>query len=341
MVVVYHPPPKARVCMCHPFIRAGLAAGIYIVVCILYIVISSHWAATSADTLEEYKAIELMKGIAFVTITGIIFFGISYIKWRLIQKQEHTIALQEKHLLQSERKMVATMFASVLAHDVNNVLMVLYCLLEELKVQETDDESFTSTREGLEHGIDHLSHLAKRIALAVQEALPEDDGVVNIRESISRLISLAQKHPALRECAITSNNIPEISLSINAILFEEAFLNMLLNAGQACGAKGRINLRVYESDGDIVLEMHDNGSGVPLDDVDTLFTPAYTTKPDGTGLGLLAVKAFAHSCNGTIIVDKSDLGGALFALRIPKTHYVKDNAKEKSFVSSHIPNNMR
>ncbi len=68
----------------------------------------------------------------------------------------------------------------------------------------------------------------------------------------------------------------------------------------------------------ISLEVHDDGPGVPADQIDAIFDPCFTTKPDGTGVGLLAIKAFAVSCRGEVAVGCSDLGGAVFSIRIPR-----------------------
>ncbi len=66
-----------------------------------------------------------------------------------------------------------------------------------------------------------------------------------------------------------------------------------------------------------MLAVHDDGPGVPADQVDSIFDPCFTTKPDGTGIGLVAVRAFAASCGGAVSVGQSPLGGALFQIRIP------------------------
>jgi len=52
--------------------------------------------------------------------------------------------------------------------------------------------------------------------------------------------------------------------------------------------------------------------------MDAIFQPCFTSKPEGNGLGLLAVKAFANACDGAVTVARSELGGALFVIRIPK-----------------------
>lgn len=66
-----------------------------------------------------------------------------------------------------------------------------------------------------------------------------------------------------------------------------------------------------------LLAIHDNGPGVRDDLATDIFELCFTTKPNGTGIGLLAVTLFAASCNADLSVGRSPLGGALFQFRIP------------------------
>lgn len=104
---------------------------------------------------------------------------------------------------------------------------------------------------------------------------------------------------------------------LNRTLLEEAVLNLLINAAQAGGPAGQMEVRLITEPAVAMLEIHDSGPGVPDDIAKDIFEPCFTTKPDGSGIGLLAVKAFAASCRADVSVGRSLLGGALFQLRIP------------------------
>ena len=67
----------------------------------------------------------------------------------------------------------------------------------------------------------------------------------------------------------------------------------------------------------ILIEVHDNGPGVPDELADRIFDTGYTSKKHGNGLGLLSVQAFVSSCQAKISVGRSRLGGALFQIQIP------------------------
>ena len=95
-----------------------------------------------------------------------------------------------------------------------------------------------------------------------------------------------------------------------------ALLNLVTNACQACGAGGIVTLAARRKRGDVVLTVADNGPGIPEDLLPRLFEPFFTTRPQGTGLGLAVVQAVAAAHEGDIGVASSP-GGSTFTLRIP------------------------
>ncbi|HKA66575.1 MAG TPA: ATP-binding protein, partial [Solirubrobacterales bacterium] len=101
-------------------------------------------------------------------------------------------------------------------------------------------------------------------------------------------------------------------------------LNLLDNAARHTPAGARIELRLREEDGDAVVEVADDGPGIPAAMREQVFDrfvrgegPADTAGGTGTGLGLAIVSAVAASHGGTVEAAESDLGGALFRVRIP------------------------
>ena len=309
----------ARPAVSSPVTRAAASALLYVVFCTAYIFISGRFAANVSSDTEQLRTIETLKGTIFVVVTGLMFFALSLMRWRRIRRQEETIMQQEKSLLISERKAVATMFAASLSHDLNNLLMSLSMLTGELKDRERNDPEIAALRSHLDKGITSLAHISKRIVAASKLGGMETESEVDLTEMLQRLVALMSKHPDLQSCSIDLNGVFPVTIRANIALLEEAVINLLVNAGQATGANGRIAIRMRHDNGMVSLEIHDSGPGIPAGLAEEIFDPCFTTKPNGTGLGLLAVKAFSSSCGGSVVVDRSDLGGAMFALRIPES----------------------
>jgi signal transduction histidine kinase len=310
-----------------PTRRAFTSALIYMVLCVAYILISGRIALSSVTTMQELAAVEAVKGTAFIIITGLLYFVVSLARWNHIKKQEELIVVQEKVLLLAEKKAMTGMFAATIAHDLNNLLMSLSGLIQGLKARGQEDKVLLRMGEGLEKGITSLTQLSRRVAYAAQQGLPDTESEVDLQEMLERLTSFVRKHPDLRTITIDLRDVPKVKLVLNQALLEGALLNLLVNAGQAAGKGGQISVRLRDGDGAVDLEVHDNGPGVPPELAERVFDPCYTTKSAGTGMGLLSVKAFAASCNGEVIVDRSEMGGAVFAIRIPNAvhHELKSN----------------
>jgi two-component system NtrC family sensor kinase len=104
----------------------------------------------------------------------------------------------------------------------------------------------------------------------------------------------------------------------------QVFLNVLLNAVQACTSGGKVEVRTrvgqeHDSPTGVVVEIQDNGSGIKPEHLPLIFDPFFTTKPvgQGTGLGLSVSYAIIRDHGGTISVESTAGRGSLFRIRLP------------------------
>jgi len=74
---------------------------------------------------------------------------------------------------------------------------------------------------------------------------------------------------------------------------------------------------VLQQEDEAIVEVHDDGPGVPLAQRSKIFAPFHTTKEVGSGLGLVSVKVCAEQHGGRVVVSESDLGGACFRVTLP------------------------
>lgn len=301
---------KSRLPEDQPIYSAAASAILYVAVAILYILVSGRVAAVFAGSLEQLQTIETYKGLAFVVVTGILFFFIALGWWRRTARQRDL-------LMESERRAVAAMYSAALAHDLNNLLMVLSGLVEAIKGHEKDDPVLILMRKSLEQTIHSLAPFAKRIAATARNLPAGESEPVDLPSTLKQIAELARRHADVKFCTLTVADIPPVSLPLNADLMEQAVLNLIVNAAHAAGPKGSIQLTAEQRDNAVAIEVHDTGPGVPPEKVEAIFRPGFTTKNNGSGLGLLSVQAFAASCNAQIKVERSPLGGALFRLLIP------------------------
>jgi signal transduction histidine kinase len=100
-------------------------------------------------------------------------------------------------------------------------------------------------------------------------------------------------------------------------LFKQALLNLLLNAQSAIPAGGQIVLQTQPIDGKVQLHVIDNGVGMDADTLSKLFRPFFSTRPDGSGLGLPTTRKIVEAHLGTISVQSEVSKGTRFTITLP------------------------
>ena len=111
------------------------------------------------------------------------------------------------------------------------------------------------------------------------------------------------------------------SLSGDEAMLRQVFLNLIRNAAESLEESGRngsiiISGSTHNANGSVMVEVRDNGSGIRDEDLPRIFTPFFTTKPDGVGLGLAIVKKLVLQHNGMISVESSPRG-SVFRVQLP------------------------
>ncbi|HEY7678361.1 MAG TPA: ATP-binding protein [Candidatus Methylomirabilis sp.] len=132
--------------------------------------------------------------------------------------------------------------------------------------------------------------------------------------------------PAMDRAGVTVEreaDPPRIRLRADRQRLQEALLNVLLNAVQAMpqGGKVRLQTSLEGGGGDgplgVAIQISDTGPGVPPEQAERIFKPFYTTRPDGTGLGLAVVRQVVEEHGGSVAVRCSPGEGATFVVRLP------------------------
>jgi len=95
------------------------------------------------------------------------------------------------------------------------------------------------------------------------------------------------------------------------------FLNLLLNAAQASGASGRVQVTIAAGDLAATVAVADDGPGIPPDVRPKIFEPFFTTKHRGTGLGLPTARRVVERHRGTIEIDCPATGGTIVTVTLP------------------------
>ena len=238
---------------------------------------------------------------------------------RLIKLDNERITLfgrniTEKKKLENEigrldRLNIVGEMAASIGHEIRNPLTTVRGYLQMFGMKDKyaeHKEQFSTMIEELDRAnliITEFLSLAKNKAVNIQHA--------NLNEIIHTLLPLLQADALHRgnEIKIELGNIPELDLDKKEI--RQLLMNLVRNAEEAMLSKGTIVIKTGLDEGQVSLSVQDSGQGIPKDILDKLGTPFFTTKDNGTGLGLSVCYRIAERHNAKIKV-KTGVNGTTF-----------------------------
>ena len=231
-------------------------------------------------------------------------------------------------LVRSERMAALGRLAAGVAHELRNPLSVIAGRIEILKLQMAPGQAptfdvlarslaqFEEAAERMRRIMEGLSTYSKP---AKPDPTPLDLGEL-LRATSEVLAYEARKHEVSISVQVPPM-LPKVVGDRSALM--QVFVNLVTNAVQAMvdTGGGQVTLKAYESDGSgspIVVEVTDTGPGIAPDALAQIWAPFYTTKAEGTGIGLSIVRSLVEQQPGTAITVESRLGvGTTFRLTMP------------------------
>jgi two-component system sensor histidine kinase HydH len=300
-----------------PGARAAIIAGGYVAIAGAWIVLSSRIARSIAGSVEELERIERFKGIAFVVVTGLGLLAISFLVLRRQLAASDEAARARELLLKSERTALAGLFVSSIAHDASNLAMVVTTALDLVKLEKHLDPGTRESLGDARESMGTLIRLFKELKEMGRDRSSSTKVVTDVRALVERSVALLRGHSLMKHCDVRVDAPASVSVPVFPVLIDQVLINLLLNAADATDGHGHIEVRLHADAGEALLEVHDDGKGVPDEQVPQLFSAFSTTKPHGTGLGLVSVKECALAHGGRVGYARSPLGGANFTVGLP------------------------
>jgi two-component system sensor histidine kinase HydH len=294
---------------------ASLIAGAYLAVGWAYVLVSTYLAARWSSSAGELAHIEWAKGIAFILVTAVILYFFTFHLLRRVAQESAAVLRAREALSELERGATAGIILQSIVHDFRNQTQVAWGNMQLLardmaRLPETQRAILGS----IEHSVGQLVETLERDHAAGVRSVTRDPTVMDLPEFVAACVDLVRRHPKVAECDVRVTAAEPVVLTGYKPLIHDAMTNLVINAAEALGGAGIIDVRVTTRPGGAAIEVHDNGPGVPEKARERIFKAFYTTKTSGTGLGLLSVKTCAEMHHGRAAVTASPLGGACFRL---------------------------
>ena len=239
----------------------------------------------------------------------------------LNQELEEKVRERTRALVQSEKMAALGRMAGGVAHEINNPLGGILAFAQLLL--RDDSGSDPQARNSLET-IQSCALRCKTIvdSLLSFSRMPSGDEYSNlsINQLAEEALTIARLHPMASQVDVRCELAPDLPFVRGRTgLLEQVVVNLLQNAYQASGPDQQVVLRTRLESEDVIIEVEDQGAGIPADVIGKIFEPFFTTKAtgEGTGLGLFICYGLAQEHGGSIEVVSEEGQGAKFILKLP------------------------
>jgi two-component system sensor kinase FixL len=205
--------------------------------------------------------------------------------------------------------------AAVIAHEVKNPLAGVRGAIQVIGGRLPQDSKDAAVVKEILIRIDGLNELMKDLLLFARPPQPRPMPV-DLAGLIQTTVDLLSGDPALKSIAVNVEGSTGPVMA-DAELLKIVFQNLLVNGAQSMHGQGTIHIMLDAVDGVCRVSVRDAGPGIPAEVLQKIFTPFFTTKARGTGLGLPTAKRIVEAHGGSIAVKSPDGGGTTVELLLP------------------------
>ncbi|WP_375087920.1 sensor histidine kinase [Shewanella youngdeokensis] len=254
-----------------------------------------------------------------------------------VKVEERTRSLQEKteelqanvvllnetrqQLVINEKLTALGELTAGIAHEINNPTAVILGNMELLKYELGDNAD--CVEEEIELVIQQVGRISTIIRSLLQYSRPGEFNAPlemhQLTPIIEEMLVLVRHSIQKQEVVLNQELNASYPIQVNRPQLLQVLINIVVNAAHAIDGKGKIWIRTYDwiQGGDPVgvkIEIQDEGKGIPEEELNRIFDPFYTTRKDGTGLGLSLSYGIIKRIGGTIEVSSTVGKGSLFTI---------------------------
>lgn len=236
-------------------------------------------------------------------------------------KMVHQLEESASALAKSEREGAWREMARQVAHEIKNPLtpmkLSIQYLQKAIQANQPNVKELTTNVAGtLIEQIDHLSKIASDFSHFANIGNKRLE-TIDLHNVIRSLLDLYSANPKVRLEWFPVHQ--EINMRVDKTHMNRLFTNLLSNAVDACSEREKCAVTISEKieDDSIIVAVHDNGDGIPEEMKSKIFTPNFTTKTSGTGLGLAMCKGIVEQAGGHIWFQTKEGEGTTFFVQLP------------------------
>ncbi len=261
--------------------------------------------------VQDFLGIDIMV-FSFMAIFSLFIFIVFANLNKVVKLKEAEILNKNQKLLKIERLSAIGEVSARISHDMRNPISVLKNVVNVLETKNRDEDISITWKEFgvIQRAVNRMSHQVEDVLDFVREK-PLDKKFVNLNEIIDTAAGTVPKNKNVK---IT---LPENQAMVKCDdeQIERVFINLLLNAFQAIKQNGEINIKISDDPSEVTIDVEDSGPGIPDEILSNIMEPLFTTKQQGTGLGLTCCTRIIEEHEGWIEFKNNP---TTFKVHLPK-----------------------
>lgn len=235
-----------------------------------------------------------------------------------VEERSQQLQSAQNMLIRSEKLASIGHMAASLAHEINTPLMPIKLGLDEIVLQLEDEGVSVDARDiaMIRENIERIQRMIRRL-LDFTRAADEGMTLVNVADVLDDVLKLNRKFFEHARVKLESRISPSLPVLGSSDHLQQVFMNMAVNAQNAMPDGGTLMISAEIEENQVVIHFKDTGTGISPEDLERIFNPFFSTKPQGTGLGLFVSYGIIEAHNGVIEVESTVNVGTQFTVRLP------------------------
>jgi len=252
------------------------------------------------------------------------------VAYQELSEYDQRLRENQAQLIQAEKLTSLGQMAASIAHEVNNplagVLIYTQLLGKKIAADKLSKETALDYLSKMESELTRSTRLIRNLLDFARQS-PPTLRAIDINDVINRALDLAAHSAELQNIEVIKElnpSLPELKADFDQL--QQVCTNLILNAIQAMPEGGKLTLRTSaDSESQLKIEVQDTGCGISPENIDKLFTPFFTTKEKGkgVGLGLAVTYGIIQRHKGRIEVQSKEGEGTTFTIYLPLYHEEK------------------
>lgn len=219
----------------------------------------------------------------------------------------------EEMIIRSEKLSIAGQVAAGIAHEIRNPLTSLKGFIQLLQAGVSEKDTYYKI---LLDEINKIEAITSEL-LYISKPLTYHKTKESLNQLIEEVIVLLEPHAKLHEISLQWNKGKDYIITCNSTQIKQALINLIKNAIEASDKYDQVTVQIFEKKTHVAIDVIDQGKGIPKEYLHKLSEPFFTTKEDGTGLGLLITNNLLKYHNAKLKIIENDDQGSTFRILMP------------------------